>query len=67
MTKKMTDTQILRAIHKLVDVDEWTPETLENIAELLHGNGYKVRWMEEVLANLAYHRSLRNSRSEDKA
>jgi hypothetical protein len=66
MTNKMTPTQLLRNIHNIVDADESGEETyeaFENIAELLHVNGYKVRWLERALAEMARHRSIKKTRT----
>jgi hypothetical protein len=41
------DRRILLAIQKLMDGVEWTPDTLDSIAELLNDNGYPLRDLEE--------------------
>ena len=40
---ELTDHNILLAIQNLMDGKEWSPETLEQIAEILRINGYEVR------------------------
>jgi hypothetical protein len=42
LVKAMTDTELLVAIQQLLDGVEWTPDTLERIAELLNANGYRI-------------------------
>jgi hypothetical protein len=67
MTTKMTTTQLLRAIHNIVDADESGEETydaFENIAELLHVNGYKVGWLERAFALMAHHRRLQEEETQ---
>jgi hypothetical protein len=39
----MNDHEIILAIQELMDGVEWTPDTLQEIAELLHENGYQIR------------------------
>lgn len=39
----MDDHQIVRAIQKLMDGVEWSPDTLDSIADLLNENGYPLR------------------------
>ena len=38
----------LDAIHKVLDGTYWSPETLEQIADLLRGAGYQIRSPEET-------------------
>jgi len=38
----------LQTIHRLMDGKEWTPETFEQIADVLRDAGYRVRQPEEV-------------------
>jgi hypothetical protein len=37
------DHKLLVAIQRLMDGVEWSPQTLDEIAVLLDGNGYKIR------------------------
>jgi len=39
----MTDHDIILAIQELLDGVTWTPETLNDIANVLNNNGYVVR------------------------
>lgn len=39
----MTDHDLLLAIQELLDGVEWTPDTVEDIASILHENGYTIR------------------------
>jgi hypothetical protein len=43
----MDDHEIVLKIQELMDGVEWTPETLDEIAELLNNNGYKVKDIDE--------------------
>jgi hypothetical protein len=38
----------MRSIHKVFDGTYWSPDTLEQIADLLRGAGYQIRSPEEV-------------------
>jgi hypothetical protein len=38
----------LDAIHKVVDGAYWSPDTLEQIADLLRGAGYQIRSPEDI-------------------
>lgn len=38
----------LHAIHKVLDGTYWSPDTLEQIADLLRGAGYQIRSPEDI-------------------
>lgn len=38
----------LDAIHKVLDGASWSPDTLEQIADLLRGAGYQIRSPEDI-------------------
>ena len=38
----------LEAIHKILDGRHWSPDTLEEIAEVLRGAGYEIRSPEDI-------------------
>lgn len=42
------DSDIVLAIQELLDGVEWTPSTLDKIAELLIANGYRIRDLDDV-------------------
>jgi hypothetical protein len=42
----MNDHDLLLAIQRMLDGEEWQAETLDCIAELLHRNGYRIRDLE---------------------
>lgn len=46
----MTDHDAMLAIQREVDGVEWTPDTLDRIAEILRAAGYQVRDPEEFLS-----------------
>lgn len=39
----MTDTEIVKIIHELLDAREWSVDDLGYIADLLNRNGYPIR------------------------
>lgn len=39
---KMSDSDLVAAIHALMDDEEWSADTTQAIAELLHANGYPI-------------------------
>jgi hypothetical protein len=39
----MSDHDLLLAIQELLDGVEWTPRTLDQIADLMTANGYEIR------------------------
>lgn len=39
----MSDHDLLLAIQEKLDGVEWTPDTLEEIADLMHDHGYRIR------------------------
>lgn len=43
----MNDHELILEIQGLMDGVEWTPETLERIAELLRRSGYRVRDLDD--------------------
>jgi hypothetical protein len=47
-TRNDSDHNALLAIQELLDGVEWTPDTLDNIAEILTRAGYRVRDLNEV-------------------
>ena len=44
----MNDHDLLLEIQELLDGVEWTHETLEKIASLLHQHGYQIRGMDNL-------------------
>ena len=44
----MTDHDLLLTIQELLDGVEWTPDTIEIIAELMTENGYRIRDLNDV-------------------
>jgi hypothetical protein len=44
----MTDHEAMLLIQQLLDGVEWTPDTLDSIAEILLSAGYRVRDLNEV-------------------
>lgn len=43
----MNDNELLLAIQELLDGVEWTPDTLEEIANLMTASGYRVRDLDD--------------------
>jgi hypothetical protein len=46
--EKMSDNAIVLEIQRLLDGMEWSPDTLEAIAEVLSANGYEIRTIDEA-------------------
>lgn len=44
----MTDHEIVLEIQAMLDGVEWNSDTLSQVADLLIGNGYRVRDLEDV-------------------
>jgi len=44
----MDDHTLLLAIHELLDGVEWSPDTLEQIAQLMMDSGYRIRDVDDV-------------------
>lgn len=44
----MNDHEIMLAIQELLSGVEWSPDTLDQIAELLHDNGYCIEDLDPV-------------------